>query len=179
MIKLNSFNNSDFDRGASKTTEVFWWIFRSVFFAAWFPFPSVIKVKILRMFGARLGEGIVIRSRVNISFPWRLSCGDNVWIGDDVTILSLAEVSIGSSTCISQKAYLCTGSHDFNSEYFDLITKPIVIGSGCWVGSQSFIAPGVAMGDGSRSMSCAAVVKDVGGGVTVAGVPASEKLPKE
>ena len=126
-----------------------WWVFRSLFFAPWFPIPSPLKVAVLRMFGPTVGRGAVIRSRVNITFPWRLVIGDHVWIGDEVIILSLDEVRIGSNVCISQRAFLCTGSHDFSKESFDLITAPIVIGDGCWVCAQAFVGPGVELPAGT------------------------------
>lgn len=126
----------------------------------------------MRLFGAKVGTGVVIRSRVNITFPWKLEIGDQVWIGDEVTILSLERVRIGSNVCLSQRAFLCTGSHDFGKETFDLITKPIEIGDGCWIGAQAFVGPGVTFGASSRCLAGAVVVKDVATGTTVGGVPA-------
>ena len=97
---------------------------------------------------------MVIRSRVNITFPWKLEIGDNVWIGDEVLILSLKQVTIGSNVCISQRAFLCTGSHDFGKETFDLITRPIVIGDGCWIAACAFIGPGAEVPAGTMVKAC-------------------------
>ena len=72
-----------------------------------------------------------------------------MWIGDEVLILSLAPVKIGSNVCISQRAFLCTGSHDFRSEGFDLITKPIEIGDGCWLAACAFVGPGATVSAGT------------------------------
>ncbi len=149
-----------------------WWGVRGLLFMHAFPVPSALKVAALRWFGARVGRGVVIRSRVNITFPWRLSIGDNVWIGDEVLILSLAEVRIGSNVCISQRAFLCTGSHDFSSPTFDLITQPIRIEDGCWVAAGAFIGPGVTLGQGSLCAAGSVVVKDVAAGMRVGGNPA-------
>ncbi len=175
-MKLATFNNDSFDRGAPRWKEALWWLVRSLLFAPWFPIPSTIKVAALRAFGARVGEGVVIRSRVNITFPWRIEIGDHVWIGDEVMILSLDQVMIGSNCCVSQRAFLCTGSHDFARETFDLITKPIVVGDGCWIGAMAFVGPGVTFGQGSRCLAGAVVVADVEEGTTVAGVPGREIL---
>jgi putative colanic acid biosynthesis acetyltransferase WcaF len=174
MIDLSKFDNSDFTRGASAVKELCWWIVRSLVFAPWFPVPAGFKVFALRLFGAKIGSGTVIRSRVNVTFPWRFECGEQVWIGDEVTILSLAKVSIGSNVCISQRAYLCTGSHDFSKESFDLQTRPITVGDGCWIGAASFIGPGVVFGRGSRCLAGAVVVAAVPEGATVGGVPAKK-----
>ena len=122
---------------------------RSLFFAPWVPLPSAWKVAWLRVFGAKIGRGVVIRSRVNITFPWKFMCGDHVWIGDEVMILSLAEVTIGSNVCVSQRAFLCTGSHRFGRETFDLVTKPITVGDGCWIAAQAFVGPGVDLPPGT------------------------------
>lgn len=174
MPDLSGFQNRGFSRGASSWKEGLWWVVRSLLFAPWFPLPSALKVASLRAFGAQVGEGVVIRSRVNITFPWRVQIGDHVWIGDEVLILSLAPVLIGSHVCLSQRAFLCTGSHDFSKETFDLITRPIVIGQGSWIGAQSFVGPGVTFGEGGRCLAGAVVVKDVAAGTTVGGVPAKE-----
>ena len=122
--------------------------------------------------GAKIGRGVVIRSRVNITFPWRFECGDHVWIGDEVFILSLDRVVIGSNVCISQRAFLCTGSHDFRQETFDLVTGPIVVKDGCWIGAQAFVGPGVDFEEGSRCLAGAVVVRNVAAGTCVGGVPA-------
>jgi putative colanic acid biosynthesis acetyltransferase WcaF len=149
MIDLSKYNNSPFTRGAPAWKEALWWVVRSLLFAPWFPVPSALKVAVLRIFGAKIGAGVVIRSRVNITLPWRFECGDQVWIGDEVQILSLARVRIGSNVCISQRAFLCTGSHDFRKEGFDLITEPIEIGDSCWVAAQAFVGPGAVVPAGT------------------------------
>lgn len=149
MIDLSRFRNDGFERGAPVWKEAAWWLVRSLCFASWFPVPSVVKVLLLRAFGARIGTGVVIRSRVNITFPWRFTCGDHVWIGDEVLILSLAEVRLGSHVCVSQRAFLCTGSHNFKSPGFDLITAPIEIGDSSWVAAQAFVGPGAVVPPGT------------------------------
>ncbi len=148
-MDLSKFNNATFNRGAPAWKEALWWCCRSLVFAPWFPIPSPVKVAVLRLFGAKVGVGVVIRSRVNITFPWKLEIADHVWIGDEVLILSLDRVIIGSHVCISQRAFLCTGSHDFKNESFDLITRPIVIGDACWVAACAFIGPGATIPPGT------------------------------
>jgi putative colanic acid biosynthesis acetyltransferase WcaF len=174
-MRLDQFDNSEFSRGASLLNEFLWWVVRSVFFAPWFPIPSAVKVLALRAFGAKVGQGVVIRSRVNISFPWNLSIGDYVWIGDEVMILSLASVTIASHVCISQRAFLCTGSHRFQKENFDLVAKPIVIEEGCWVAANVFIAPGVTLGTGTMCTAGTVVLKSSGPNMVLSGNPAVPK----
>lgn len=175
-MRLDRYDNSDFSRGASKLTEVLWWVVRSLIFATWFPIPSGIKVAALRVFGAKVGRDVVIRSRVNITFPWRLTIGDHVWIADEVLILSLAPVTIGSHVVISNRAFLCTGSHRFRSENFDLVTRPIMVGNSCWIASQVFIAPGVTLGPNTMCAAGAVVLKDAGPDVLLIGNPAIPKV---
>jgi len=136
------------------------------------PIPSRVKVAALRAFGAKVGKGVVIRSRVEISFPWRLELGDFVWIGNDVTLLSLAAIRIGSHCCLSQRAFLCSGSHDFRKTTFDLVVNPIVVNDGCWIAANSFVAPGVTFGSGSMCAAYSVVVKDVEPMTIVGGNPA-------
>lgn len=174
-MDLSRFDNAGFDRGAPRWKEALWWVVRSLFFAGWFPIPSGVRVFWLRVFGARIGSGVVVRARVNITFPWRFECADHVWIGEEVTVLSLAQVRIGDNVCVSQQVFLCTGSHEFSRESFDLITRPIEIGSGSWLGARTFVGPGVTIGEGGRSLAGAVVVKPVAAGTTVGGVPAAPR----
>ena len=178
-MNLGLYSTQGFDRGAPRWKEAAWWILRALFFLGPIPWPSEIRCAILRGFGARIGSGVVIRNGVNISFPWRFLAGDHVWIGEEVMILSLAEVRLESHICISQRAFLCTGSHNHRQENFALITKPIHVENKCWIAAQAFVAPGVTLGTGSVVSAGSVVLKDVPNGKIVRGNPAVEIEPYE
>lgn len=149
FIDLSKFDNRDFDRGAGRVKEFAWMLVRALFFHTRIPIPSKVRCFLLRIFGAKVGKQVVIRSGVNITFPWRLEIGDHVWMGDEVFILSLAPVRIHDHVCISQRAFVCTGSHDFSKQSFDLITSPITIESHSWVAAQAFVGPGAIIPKGT------------------------------
>lgn len=174
-MDLSRYDNSDFDRGASCFKEALWRLCQGLFFQPLWHMPSGFRVFILRLFGAQVGKRVVVRAGVNISFPWRLELGDDVWLGEEVMILSLAPVRIGSSVCISQRAYLCIGSHDHTVEAFDLKTEPIEVNSGCWIAAMAFVGPGVTLGRNVRVGAGAVVLKDVPEGMMAIGVPARLK----
>ena len=171
-MELKGYTTGDFDRGASAMKEALWVAMKCVFFQNALPWPSALRVMLLRLFGARVGEGVVIRANVNVTFPWRVTIGDHVWLGEEVIILSLAAVTIESSVCISQRAFLCTGSHDFRSPGFSLVTKAITVRSGSWIAAQAFIGPGVEIGDGSMVAAGSVVTENVPPRVIVRGNPA-------
>jgi putative colanic acid biosynthesis acetyltransferase WcaF len=173
-VDLSLFNNSDFDRGAPRWKEALWVVVRCIFFKTPWPWPSAWRVGFLRAFGATIGGAVVIRANVNISHPWRVTMGDHVWIGEDVGILSLAQVTVGSNVCISQRAYLCTGSHDFRREDFRLKVAPITVRDGSWIAAASFIAPGVEIGPGAVVSAGSVVFQNVAPGARVRGNPAVE-----
>ncbi len=171
-MTLKGYTVGDFDRGAPRWKEGLWILVKWAFFMNAFPWPSALRVALLRMFGARIGSRVVVRANVNVTYPWRLTLGDDVWLGDEVMILSLAPVVVESSVCISQRAFLCTGSHDFRSEKFSLVTKPITVRGGSWIAAQAFIAPGVEVGAGSMVGAGSIVTGDVPAKAIVRGNPA-------
>lgn len=171
-MQLRDYTTGGFDRGQPAWFEALWVMAKCLFFLNPVPWPSAIRVALLRAFGATIGEGVVVRAGVNITFPWRLRVGDFVWFGEEVLVLSLAEVVIESHVCLSQRAFLCTGSHDFRSPGFNLVTKPITIRRSCWVAAQAFIAPGVEIGEGSMVAAGSVVLKDVPPQSFVQGNPA-------
>jgi putative colanic acid biosynthesis acetyltransferase WcaF len=146
-ISLDSYDNRAFDRGRPKWIEALWIIAQYLFISSALP-GSTHRRLLLRLFGARIGKSVEIKPRVRVKFPWRLSIGANSWIGEAVWIDNLANVEIGTHCCISQGAYLCTGSHDWTQPRFDLIVRPIHIGDQSWIAARSVIGPGVIAGEG-------------------------------
>ena len=97
---------------------------------------------LLRMTGASVGAGVVIKPRVTIKYPWKLAVGNHSWIGEQVWIDNLDQVTIGAHVCISQGALLLCGNHDYKKPTFDLITGPIVLEDGVWIGAKASVALG-------------------------------------
>lgn len=106
---------------------------------------SKIRVALLRMFGARISNGVVIKPNVNIKSPWLLSIGQHTWIGESVWIDNLVQTNIGANACLSQGCMLLTGNHNYKSASFDLITGEINVEDGCWVGAKAVVLPGTKM----------------------------------
>jgi putative colanic acid biosynthesis acetyltransferase WcaF len=150
-----------------------WVVTKWIFFQGAFPWPSALRVALLRLFGAQVGEGVVVRSGVNITFPWRLRVGSHVWIGEQAYLLTLASITLEDSVCVSQRAFLCTGSHDYTKPTFDLKTAPITLRHGSWVAAQAFVGPGVEIGEGSVVAAGAVVMENVAARVLVRGNPAT------
>ena len=145
QTKLSSYNNDSYKPG-SGLKRILWFIIGRIFINTYLPIPQKIKLFVLTLFGAKIGQGVVLKPRVNIKYPWFLSIGNDVWIGEKVWIDNLAFVTIQDNVCLSQACYLLTGNHDYTKSSFDLITKPITIEQGAWIGAQAVVCPGVTVG---------------------------------
>jgi putative colanic acid biosynthesis acetyltransferase WcaF len=95
-------------------------------------------------------------------------------IGPQVDLYSVDNISVGRDCIVSQKAFLCTASHDINSPQFDLVSGPIVLQDNCWVAARAFIGPGVTLASGAVVGACSVVVWDVGRQQVVGGNPARQ-----
>ena len=145
---LSSYNNSWFEPG-SFIKRITWHYTCAIFFKSdLFPFYR-LKVFFLRLFGATIGKGVLIKPFVNIKYPWLLSIGNHVWIGENVWIDNVAHVHIGDNSCISQGACLLTGNHNYKKKSFDLVPGRITLEQGVWIGAHSIVCPGVTCRDHS------------------------------
>jgi putative colanic acid biosynthesis acetyltransferase WcaF len=145
-VNFQGFSYGTFNRGAGKAKEIMWYILKMVFFLSAFPFPSSLKVAILKLFGAKVGARTLIKPRVNIHFPWKLVLGDDVWIGEEALLLNFEVLTIGSNVCISQRTFLCGGNHDYKDPTMPFRNAPITLKDGVWVGASCFVGPGVTIG---------------------------------
>ena len=161
-------------RGRPRSIEMVWYLSKCIFLLSSFPWPSKLKVSLLRAFGAKVGKGTVIKPRVNIHFPWKLEFGNHVWIGEEVFILNMEYVKIGSNVCISQRAFLCTGNHDYRDIHFSYRNAPIKVGDGAWIGANVFVGPGVEIGPEAVLTAGSVAKKNIAGNTIVAGNPAIE-----
>jgi putative colanic acid biosynthesis acetyltransferase WcaF len=103
-----------------------------------------------------VGRGVILKPNLRITFPWKLNLGDHVWLGEECWILNLAPIIIEDHVCISQRAFLCAGNHNYKSPTFDFVTKPIQIERGAWIGANAFVGPGVTVG--AQAVVCAGSV---------------------
>jgi putative colanic acid biosynthesis acetyltransferase WcaF len=145
MIKtdLSAYDNSWYNPGRGKLIRLIWYCINVIFFKSyWFPLSS-FKIMLLRLFGAKIGRGVVIKPGVNIKYPWFLEIGDHTWIGEGVWIDNLVKVSIGPDCCLSQGAILLTGSHDYKKSSFDLMVGEIFLEEGVWIGAKAMVGPNV------------------------------------
>ncbi|MBS8228121.1 WcaF family extracellular polysaccharide biosynthesis acetyltransferase [Vannielia litorea] len=102
-----------------------------------------------RAFGARVGKGVKIRPSARVTYPWKVTIGDHCWIGDRAELYSLETIKIGSDVCISQDAYICTGSHDMTRRDFAYDCHPVLFEDQCWIAAGAFVGPGVTVGEGA------------------------------
>lgn len=158
-VDLSKYNNSWYKPG-SLLKRITWHYTNIIFFkSGWFPFYEM-KVSILKLFGATLGKGVLIKPFVNIKYPWFLIIGNNVWIGENVWIDNLAMVKIGDNVCISQGAMLLTGSHNYKTEGFELMVKPITLENSVWICAKAIICSGVVCSTNSMVTAGSVITLD-------------------
>ena len=108
---------------------------------------SGVRVLSLRLQGAKIGSRVSLARSISVNFPWNLEIGDDCWIGEEVLLINHEKITIGSNVCISQRAIVCSGSHDFRSASLEFAHKPVVIKDGAWVCLDAKVLPGVTIGE--------------------------------
>ncbi len=178
MQDLSTFNNNWYKPGHRFKRALWYLVNIAIFNNGLFPF-SALKSGLLRLFGAEVGKGVVIKPSVNIKYPWFLVIGNHVWIGEGVWIDNLAKVTIMNNVCISQGAFLLTGNHDYTKKQFDLFIEPIVLEEGVWIGARGVVCPGVTAYSQSILQVGSVAINNLDAGYIYGGNPAVKLKARE
>jgi putative colanic acid biosynthesis acetyltransferase WcaF len=165
-------------RGRSALAVQLWWAVQATAFRCSPQALYGFRSWLLRLFGARVGKGVKVRPTAKITYPWKVTIGDYVWIGDDVVVYSLGEICIGNHTVISQSSYLCAATHDYRSRSFDICVGKVVIEDEVWVSADVFVAPGVTIGKGAVVGARSSVYKNLPPMMVSVGSPARPVHPR-
>ncbi len=141
VIPLREAGIPGFDRGRSMPIFVLWLFVQELFVANPLQLSSRIRAWALRLFGARIGNRVLMRPRLRVRHPWKLEIGDDCWIGEGVWIDNHGHVKISNDCVISQEAYLTTGSHAIGTT-MDLRVADIHIEAGVWITARAIIQQG-------------------------------------
>jgi putative colanic acid biosynthesis acetyltransferase WcaF len=148
-MRLDRYTLGSYTPGAPFWKQVLWYFVGSpLLHSFWIP-SATFKIWILRCFGAKVGQDVNIKPGVRVKFPWKLTVGDFVWIGENAWLDNTAPITLESHVCLSQDVYLCTGNHDWSDPDFKLISAPIYIEQGSWIAARSVIGAGVTVGQGA------------------------------
>lgn len=177
-VDLSKYSSESYAPG-DLVKRILWYLASMFFFKTSVPWPQALKKALLLAFGAQVGEGVIIKPRANIKYPWFLKVGDHSWIGEEAWIDNLCAVTIGSHVCISQGVYLATGSHDYKKETFDLIMKPVMVEDGVWIGGEAVICPGVTLKSHAVITAGSVVTEDAEAYHIYQGNPAKKKRRRE
>ena len=141
---LRNFTGAGYDKGRGFLWQATWFATLNLVFMKWW-LPPRLRPIILRLFGASVGQRVLIRHRVRVQWPWKLLIGDDSWVGEGAWLLNLERISIDHDVCISQEAFLCTGSHRHGDSSFEFDNGPITIGAGAWVAARATILRGTTV----------------------------------
>lgn len=179
IVDLSSYDATQHTPGANVLKRLLWYWVNAFVFDSWLCPLYGLKRQILHTFGAEIGRGVVIKPRVNIKYPWKLSVGDYSWIGEGVWVDNIECVQIGNHCCVSQGVYLCTGNHNWSDRRFGLVARRITIGSQSWIGAFSIICPAVSVAEGTVITAGSMVTQDTVPWTVYAGNPASVMKDRE
>lgn len=159
-------------RGRSKFIVQIWWITEKTLFAMSPQFFYGWRRFLLRAFGAKIGKNVLIRSSAKFTYPWKVTIGNDTWIGEETILYSLGDITIGSNVAVAHGVYFNTGLHDYTKPNFPILSDKIIIEDECWITNDVYIAPGVTIGKGAVIGARSSVYKDVPSGWVCYGNPA-------
>lgn len=147
-----------------------WSLVEAVFVTNALQPSSRLRRRMLILFGARVGEQVVLRPRLRVKFPWNLEIGDRSWIGEDVWIHNQDRVTIGADAVISQGSFVTTGSHRYSTD-MSLVTQPVTLADGVWVTARCVVLAGSQVRRSALVLPGTVVRGEVPAGVIYGGHP--------
>lgn len=172
-VDLSRFSPGDYDSGRPFWFRSLWFLINALFLQNPLNPSGKIKIALLRLFGAKIGQGVVMKPGVNIKSPWMLEIGDHSWIGEGVWLDNLVPISLGNHVCVSQGAYFCTGNHDWSDAAFAYKLGEIHVQDGAWIGARATLLPGIRVGNHAVIAGGAVLTKDALPYTVYAGNPAA------
>jgi putative colanic acid biosynthesis acetyltransferase WcaF len=163
-----------YDKGRGWLTRAVWMVVNAVVFLNPVLPAYRFKAAVLRAFGAKVGEGVVIKPSVNIKYPWFLTVGDHSWIGEGAWLECSSPLRIGNHVVISQGVYLCCGTHDWEDPGMGSMSTPITIEDGAWVAAFARVGGNVTIGQEAMIALGAVVFTDCQPRMTYRGNPAQQ-----
>ncbi|OHB61967.1 MAG: hypothetical protein A2Y76_13705 [Planctomycetes bacterium RBG_13_60_9] len=157
---------------------VLWWIGGLLLFKCSLRPMYAWRRGVLRLFGAKIGERASIQRSARIELPWNLEIGRFSTIGENAWVFNLDKVRLEDYVTISQRVFLCTGTHDYAHPEFRMIRKPISIRRGAWIAADAFIGPGVTVGEDAVIGVRSVVLKDMPKGMVCVGHPCVPLKPR-
>ena len=150
------------------------WIVTWGCLARWMPYFVGKKWRnfLLHCFGMKYDGRVSFYPSSKVWAPWNLELGSFVAIDDAVNLYSAAKIKIGTKVAISRESFICTASHDVTKANRPLVTAPVTICDGVWIGARAIVLPGVTIGEGAVVAAGAVVTKDVEPWTVVGGNPA-------
>lgn len=158
-----------------KVKNLIWKVINKTFFRFTPPYLTFFRkyrVLLVRLFGGDIDWNVSINPSATIDYPWNLKMKNRSSLGEKCWVYAMAPIVIGEFSCIGKDVYLLTGSHDIEKATFDLVTRPITIGNGCWIATDSTVLPGIDIGDYSVVAAGSVVCRPVEPNSVVGGNPA-------
>jgi len=132
------------------------------------------RAMLLRLFGAKLGAACHFYPKSKIWAPWNLVCEDRVTLGDDAELYNPSQFYLGSHCIVSQGAYVCGASHDYNDPGFKLVSYSMTIGAYAWICAKAIVHPRVNVGVGAILGLGSVATRDLEPFGIYAGLPAEK-----
>ena len=165
-------------RGRSALVVQLWWLVQASLFR-WSPqFAYGFRRGLLRLFGMRVGDGVLVRPSATITYPWKVVVGDAAWIGDDVVLYSLGDIHIGRHSVVSQRSYVCAADHDHLDPLFPIRARPVRIDDQVWIGTDVYVGPGVHVAQAAVVGARSSVFRDLPAGMVCTGSPCRPVKPR-